>query len=175
MVFKVKCCHNRSETSKKLIKKQHNFSDTGRPIAAIFLGGAIYTFFKDFFEAFVSVSDARELILIVVGLVIFVYVLRYISSFIDKIKLGKEDINFDNSGYCFLKQETKNKYYLKSCKNPTIVSFIMFFTLLLVLVLTYNLTTTLLLFLFLLLWFFLNTGVIRPYSDMTYVYKEKKY
>lgn len=153
------------------LKRNSKYSaSTGINIAAIGLGGAVYSFLKGIIDIVFQTATVSSLISSFLVIVMIAFIMRYIVSLMNMYQLKKYAINQTSVGYIQLAE--KNLYYKKICLQSMFIFLGVYFLLLylylayleaVVLVILLNLSFAL---------FFLNTLVVKPYNDMSYKYIE---
>ncbi|MGX7169236.1 DUF443 family protein [Enterococcus ureilyticus] len=154
-----------------LLKRDSKYSaSTGINIAAIGLGGVVYSFLKGVIDIVFQTATVSSLIISFLVIVMIAFILRYIVSLVNMYQLKNYEINQKSVGYIQLAE--KNPYYKKICLQSMFI-FLGVYFLLLYLYLAYLEAVVLVILLILsFALFFLNTLVVKPYSDMSYKYIE---
>lgn len=154
-----------------LLKRDSKYSaSTGINVAAIALGGVVYSFLKGIIDIVFQTATVSSLIISFLVIVMIAFILRYIVSFANMHQLKKYGINQTSVGYIQLAE--KNPYYQKICLQSMFI-FLGVYFFLLYLYLAYLEAVILVILLILsFVLFFLNTLVVKPYNDMSYKYIE---
>ncbi|MBP2099828.1 DUF443 family protein [Enterococcus rivorum] len=170
--YKLKALEITEEQYSELKRATKYSESTGLNIAAISLGGAIYTFLRSFMAIFFKEVTMHALITYVVVTIALAIGLRGSVSLFNRKKLKKYIDKQEFLGDIHLVE--MNSYYRKICFQSMLIFFgvYLFLFYLYIAYLEVIVLTIIALLSFVLL--FLNTAVVRPYTNMEYAYSKNR-